>query len=325
MPVPASGTEMTATVASVVHLHLDRILHLARGEGLLAEVGERGLELGRGDVVGLHGDHCGQRAAREGRLDPVVGLHDRDLARHARDAREGRVHPERRERKDHEHAGRGDGGDERPPEHAVEDRAPYAGVAAPPAQAVQEGDLALLDAVAQPGEQRREDGQRAGDGDGDDHDGADRDRGPDRRPAEEEPGERDDDGQTGDEDRPAGRGCGSLECGRRALAGRPLLTLALEVEERVVDADREADQQDDRGGGLVHRGRTGSGSRAGRERHDGREAEQQRDPGRDGGAEDEQQDAERQRDGRELGPLEVGRDGVVRPTSRRSRSRSRRR
>ena len=43
-------------------------------------------------------------------------------------------------------------------------------------------------------------------------------------------------------------------------------------------------------------------------RHHGRQAEQQRDSGRDGGAEDDRQDAERQRNGRELGWLEVGPD-----------------
>ena len=53
-------------------------------------------------------------------------------------------------------------------------------------------------------------------------------------------------------ERPGGGG-GGLERGPVTAAGRPLLTLALDVEERVVDADGEADQQDDRADVLVHR------------------------------------------------------------------------
>ena len=295
----------------VVHLDLDRVFHLARGELLRAEVGERGLELGGVDVVGLDGYDGGKRAAGEGGLDPVVGLHDRNLAREARDAGEGRVHPERREGQEDEEARRGDGRDERAPQHAVEDGAPEAGVAALLAQPVHERDLPLLDAVAEPGEERREHGQRAGDGDGDDHDRPDRDRRPDRRPAEEEPCERDEHGQPGDEDGPAGRGRRGLERCRWALAGRPLLALALEVEERVVDADRQADQEDDRGRGVVHGDELARDGQEAEGGHDGREAEEQRNPGGDSGAEVDQQDAERQWDGRELRPLKVGRDRVV--------------
>ena len=48
----------------------------------------------------------------------------------------------------------------------------------------------------------------------------------------------------GDQHRPAGGGGGGLERGAVAAAGAPLLALALHVEERVVDADGEPDEQD---------------------------------------------------------------------------------
>ena len=46
------------------------------------------------------------------------------------------------------------------------------------------------------------------------------------------------------EDGAAGGGGGGLERGALAATGGPLLALAPEVEERVVDADGEADQED---------------------------------------------------------------------------------
>ena len=59
---------------------------------------------------------------------------------------------------------------------------------------------------------------------------------------EEDAGERCHHGQARDQDGvTAGRG-GGLERGQLAGAARPLLTLALEVEERVVDGDGHADQ-----------------------------------------------------------------------------------
>ena len=201
MDVPASGTEMTATVAaSFTCTSIGSSIWPVAGPG----VGSR-----RTPPRTRARRRCRtprrpprRRAAREGRL---IGRrsHDRDLARHARDA--GRpCDPERRERKDHEHAGRGDGGDERPPEHTVEDRAPYAGIAAPLGQAVPEG---MLPFSTRSPSQESSAGRRVSEPrprwrrPGDDRDGC-----RDRRPAEEEPGERDDDRQTEDENRPAGRG-----------------------------------------------------------------------------------------------------------------------
>src|SRR5262249_44471830 len=46
---------------------------------------------------------------------------------------------------------------------------------------------------------------------------------------------------------------GGLESGCGTLAGGPLLALALEVEERLVDSDPETGEQDDGADVLVHR------------------------------------------------------------------------
>ena len=61
-------------------------------------------------------------------------------------------------------------------------------------------------------------------------------------PDEEHAGHRDQDGDAGDEDGPAGRRCGGRERGALAAAGGTLLALTPDVEERVVDADREPDR-----------------------------------------------------------------------------------
>ncbi len=82
-----------------------------------------------------------------------------------------------------------------------------------------------------------------------------------------------------------------------AASGGPLLALAPEVEERVVDADGETDQQDHLGDLLVDRDElAGQRDQARRREHRG-DREQERQERGDGGAEDEQQDHERQREG----------------------------
>ena len=80
--------------------------------------------------------------------------------------------------------------------------------------------------------------------------------------------------------------------GTRALAGGPLLALALEVEERVVDADGEADQQDHGADVLIHRHEMARNRDETDGREHGREREEQRHAGGDERAEDEQQDGD---------------------------------
>lgn len=141
--------------------------------------------------------------------------------------------------------------DERAAQDAVEDRAPDPALAVLAAQPRDERDVAKLDLVAELREERRQDGQRADDGHGDDEDRGDGDAGEGAGAREEHAGHGDHDRQAGDEDSAArGRG-GGLERGLLALAGGPLLALALEVEERVIHSDGEADQEHDRVGGVV--------------------------------------------------------------------------
>src|SRR5262245_62463021 len=80
------------------------------------------------------------------------------------------------------------------------------------------------------------------------------------------------------------------------LAGRTLLTLTLEIEERVVNADGETDEEDDLGDGLVHRDDLAR-ERGEADRGDHRrEGEQERHERRDERTEDEDEDHERQRE-----------------------------
>ena len=96
------------------------------------------------------------------------------------------------------------------------------------AEPVQERDLALLDLVAEPRQQRRQHRERAEHRDADDHHRGDAEAEVGLVAGEHHPGHRDHHRDAGDQHRAArGRG-GGLERGARASAGRPLLTLALE-------------------------------------------------------------------------------------------------
>ena len=101
---------------------------------------------------------------------------------------------------------------------------------------------------------------------------------------------------------------------RPALA--PLLALAAQVEERVVDADRHAHQQDHRVGGV--RGRLDvADDRADAEcAEEAREREPDRQQGGDERAEREQEDDERDRHGELLRLAEVVADGLVQDVRR---------
>src|SRR3954454_2482715 len=90
-----------------------------------------------------------------------------------------------------------------------------------------------------------------------------------------------------------------------ALACGTLLTLALEVEERVVDADGEPDQQDHFGYRLIHRRDLADERDEPDRREHRRQREQKRQERRDERAEDEQQDDQRQRQGARAGLAEL--------------------
>ena len=176
-------------------------------------------------------------------------LGDRDVV----DAGRGRVERQRRRGEGEEDRRRRDDRDDRPAEDTLEDRSPDARVSVLAAEPVHEGDTALLDAIAELREHCGQHGERTDHRDRDDHHRADRE-GHERLVAgEEHAGHRDQDGDAGDQDGPAGGGRGGLERSALAPPGCTLFALTPEVEERVVDADRQADQEDDFRDRLVDR------------------------------------------------------------------------
>jgi hypothetical protein len=188
---------------------------------------------------------------------------------------------------------------------AVEDPRPDAGLAALSGALADERDPAAVDAVAELGQHGGQHGQRADHRDADDEDRAGRHRAEALVAGEVHARHRGHDGEAGDEDGAPGRRGGGLEGGLGVTARLALLALAADVEQRVVDADREADEQDD--GHQVVGGR-GELADAGDHAHradDGGEAEQERQAGGDEGAEGEQQDDERDRERDRLGLVEV--------------------
>ena len=113
------------------------------------------------------------------------------------------------------------------------------------------------------------------------------------------------------EDGAAGGGCGGLEGGVLASPGRTLFTFTPEVEERVVDADGEADQQDHFGDRFVDGDELAGQRDQSRGRDDRGDRQEQWDERGNGGAEDEQQDHERQRQRDHAGRLEHAVERVV--------------
>ena len=178
----------------------------------------------------------------------------------------------------------------------LQDRAPEAAaLARVAAQPVEERNLPLLDLVAEPGEHCREHRQRADHGDADDHHRADRKRHERRLAGEEHPGHGDHDREAGDEHCPArGRG-GGFESSALAPTGLALVPFPAKVEERVVDADGQPDQQDDLLNLPVHRHELAHDRDEPHGREDRGQTDQDRDERRDERAEHEQQDEDRQR------------------------------
>ena len=80
-----------------------------------------------------------------------------------------------------------------------------------------------------------------------------------------------------------------------ALPGRTLFTLALEIEERVVDADGQADEQQDGADVRVHRDEVAGESDEADRPGDGGEREEERHACGDDRAEDDEQDEQRER------------------------------
>ena len=98
----------------------------------------------------------------------------------------------------------------------------------------------------------------------------------------------------------------------RRVAALPLLSLAAQVEERVVDPDGHADHEDDRAERLLVRRHDVAGElvEPGRREH-GREREQHRQAGGDERAERDDEDRDRQRQRGQLGAAHVALEALV--------------
>ena len=168
-----------------------------------------------------------------------------------------------------------------------------------------EGHARPVDLVAQPAEQRGEDGERAEHRDRDDHDRRHRERAEGRVAGQEHACHRDDHGQARDEHGPSGGRGGGFERGALAAPCGSFLPLALQVEERVVHADREPDQHDDRAHVLVDRPDLARQREQPHRRDHGRQREEQRDACSDERAEREHEHDERHGKGEQAGALQV--------------------
>ena len=151
----------------------------------------------------------------------------------------------------------------------------------------------------------------AEDGGGDDQDGADREALEDRVAREEHAGHGRDDREAADGHRAAGGGGGGQDRVAVRGAAGPLLAGAAEVEQRVVDADRHADQQDHAGHRVGHRDEVARDAGQAERGGDAGERQQHRHAGGDQGAEREDQDAQGDGQRRALGLLEVLAERVV--------------
>ena len=193
------------------------------------------------------------RAVTEGVADLLDRLDGRCTVREGAEPALSRVEVQDRQRH-HEECSTGNGcRDPWAAHRRCEHLLPEPVLAAVTPKPVQEGDLALLDPVAELGEQCRQDGQRTEHRDADDHHRCDSEAQIRLVAGEHHPGHCDHHGEAGDQDRASGRCCRRLDRSSRALAGCALLPLPLEVEERVVDADSQPDQQDHGADVLVHR------------------------------------------------------------------------
>ena len=139
--------------------------------------------------------------------------------------------------------------EQRSTQHRGEYDRPEATFAVAATELAQQRDLALLDPVAELREQRGQHRQRSEDRGGDDEDRAHRDTAEAAGAGEEHAADRCHDGCTRDENRAARCRGGGEERRVGGAAGGTLLTFATDVEQGVVDADREPDQQHHR----VHR------------------------------------------------------------------------
>ena len=270
---------------------------------------DRRLHRRRPHVRALHDHVGGEGGAGERLLHPLVRLHRRERLRERLRARLDHAELERGQRERDQEPAREDGGQERPAEDAAHDRTPDPTLAVVAAKPADERNPAPVDPVAEPRQQRRQHGQRPDHRHRDNRDRGDREGLEDRVTGEEHPGHRRHHGQAGDEHGAArGRGCG-LQRGPLAAARRSLFAFSLQVEERVVDADREPDQEHERTCLVRHREDVAGAGDDAEGGEDGRQGEQQRDACGDESAERDHEDDERDREREHPGLAQILRDG----------------
>ena len=129
VPLPWTASDTTATVLSGLTSTPEGSDSLPVAIALSCSSLDGGLDLGRGDVLGLDHDVGRRAAAGEGRVDAVERLDDRLAAGHALGAGLLELHAERGDRQGDEQAAGEDRRDERARQDAVEDGVPHARLA----------------------------------------------------------------------------------------------------------------------------------------------------------------------------------------------------
>ncbi len=165
--------------------------------------------------------------------------------------------------------------------------------------------------MPQGGEHRRQHGDGAEHRETHDDHGAGRQPLEDVETGEEETAHTDHHGEAGNHHGVTGRTGRHREGVLGAASRDPFLPLPSQIEQRVVDADGHADEQDDGGGGTVDRHELSDGLQQAEGADDRGRGEQQGDTGGDQRAEDDEQDHQGQGQRGELGLREVVLDRVV--------------
>ena len=193
----------------------------------------------------------------------------------------------------------------RPAQHGAHDRAPEARLAVTRDQPPQERDAPAVDPVAELRDHRGQDRERADERDRHDQDRADAEALKHARAHQQHARHRGHHRQARHQHRAPGRGRRDLERRRGRAALRPLLAVAAQVEQRVVHADGQADEQDHGVDRLVDVHEVAEQRGQPERSHHRGHAEQQRDAGGDQRAEGEHEDDERHGERGDLGLLEV--------------------
>jgi hypothetical protein len=164
----------------------------------------------------------------------------------------------------------------------------------------------LVDAVAERGEQRRQQRERADDGDSDHQAGREAERRHERDAGDRERADGDDDGRAGEQHRAAGGRDRARDRLVRLHPARERVAVRRDDEERVVDPDAEAEHDRERRRGRRHLGHVTEQRDAGQADDDADQRGQNRQPHRDERAEREGEHDQRHREADDLAALRLG-------------------